>query len=78
MVAGLGVPIFRDFYGNPHCEGLEEKKMTQSSRFSPTLILAVFTPQNLVPDPQKLGVRVLSDACIINPKSYLFIYAFVF
>ena len=37
-----------------------------------------FYPQNLVPDPQKLGARVLSDAYMINPKLYLYIYRFIF
>ena len=35
-------------------------------------------PQNLVPDPQKLGARILSDEYMINPKLYLFIiYGFL-
>ena len=37
-----------------------------------------FYPKNLVLDPQKLKVRVLSDAYMINPKLYLFIYGLVF
>ena len=36
-----------------------------------------FYPQNLIPDPQKLGARVLSDAYMINAKLYLYIYGFV-
>ena len=43
----------------------------------PTPILAFFTPQNLVPDPQKLGARVLSYAYMINPKLSLFICGFI-
>ena len=49
-----------------------EKKVFPDSHFGS------FDPQNLVPDPQKLGARALSDACIINPELYLFIYGFVF
>ena len=47
-----------------------------ATRFSPTNY-GNFYPQILVPDPQKLEARVLSDACLISPASYLFIYGFI-
>ena len=43
----------------------------------PRLPFWQFYIQNLVPDPQKLGVRVLGDAYMINPKLDLFIYGHV-
>ena len=52
--------------------------LTPITRFSPTPVLAVFTPQSLVPDPQKLRARVPSDAYIINPILYLLIYGLIF
>ena len=44
----------------------------------PDLYIGNFYSQSLVPDPQKLGARVLSDAYMINPKFILSIYGIVF
>ena len=51
---------------------IEKTKVFPDSHFGS------FYPQDLVLDPQKLGARVLSNAHMINPKLYLFIYGFVF
>ena len=58
-----------------------EKKMVSSvthPKVSPDSHFGSFYSQNLVPDPQNLGARVLSDAYMINQKLYLFIYGFIF
>ena len=39
-------------------------------------ILADFTPNTLILDPQKLGARVFSDAHMISLKLVLFIFVF--
>ena len=44
----------------------------------PRLPFGQFYSQNLVPDLLKLGAWVLSDAYMINPKLYLYIYGFIF
>ena len=45
-----------------------DREPWQYTRFSPDYHFGSFYSQNLVLDPQNLGVRVLSDACMTNPK----------
>ena len=66
------------FCDNDWNVGLRKQSTSyRRSGFSQTRILTVFTPQNLVLDPQILGAWVLSDAYMNNPNLISFIYGFV-